>query len=213
MIEQNNKVLGCFDHAFLINAKESQGRLHRVSAELSRIGVQYELFEAIMPTVGTYKHATRVGCALSHMAVVKIAKDRGYKNVLVLEDDVIFRDNFIEMWNNLRPTFDTIDYDLFYFYDWTGDNAGKPYQIVQGRTYTTHCYALHSQFYDKFLATCEEWCRDLAVDFIMAHAMKECKKWITSPSLVGQREEMSMIENRVRTTRWGVANNSDGTAV
>ena len=45
---------------------------------------QTERFEAVKASPGG------IGCGYSHLAVLKIAKERGYKNVLILEDDFTF---------------------------------------------------------------------------------------------------------------------------
>jgi GR25 family glycosyltransferase involved in LPS biosynthesis len=65
---------------FVINLKRRPDRLGNIKKELEYIGWGYELFEAV-------DENSHLGCALSHLGVVKIAKERGYDSVMVIEDD------------------------------------------------------------------------------------------------------------------------------
>jgi len=65
---------------FVINLKRRPDRLEYIKKELEYIGWDYELFEAI-------DENSHLGCALSHLGVVKIAKERGYESVMIIEDD------------------------------------------------------------------------------------------------------------------------------
>lgn len=48
-------------------------------------------------------------CLLSHIKAIKIAKQRGYLNIMILEDDVYFCDNFIEKISKMKiPKYDMI---------------------------------------------------------------------------------------------------------
>ena len=54
-----------------------------------------------------------LGCTKSHLAVLKLAKERGYKNVLILEDDFEFIVSKEEFERELSTFFESgIDYDV-----------------------------------------------------------------------------------------------------
>ena len=54
-----------------------------------------------------------LGCTKSHLAVLKLAKERGYKNVLILEDDFEFVVSKEEFESELTTFFESgIDYDV-----------------------------------------------------------------------------------------------------
>lgn len=73
------------DHVFYINLAKRTDRRAELENELNAYGVSnYERFPAIEHASGT------VGCGYSHLAVLELAKERGYKNVLILEDDFTF---------------------------------------------------------------------------------------------------------------------------
>jgi len=64
-------------------------------------------------------------CLLSHIKAIKLAKLSKYSNIMILEDDVFFLDNFLNKLNNLRvPQFDMlylggiISKKKLFFNDW-----------------------------------------------------------------------------------------------
>ena len=85
-------VLNCFDHAFLINADRDVERLSQTLSELQRVNIIAERFPALTPNNRFDSiRPGMAGCALSHCKVIEIAKARGYRNILIFEDDVIFK--------------------------------------------------------------------------------------------------------------------------
>ncbi len=170
-----------------------------------RVGIDAERVSAIFaPPVNSM--AGKIGCLLSHLKVVTIAKERCYDNVLILEDDAMFRPNFTDEWVKLLPQVKTLDYDLFYFNHWSGGEDSGDYKILSNcTTYCTHCYSVHSRFYRKFIELCSEFCGKQPVDTILCNS--KAKTYLISPSLVGQSEGHSLIDNIDRAARWGRWNN------
>ncbi len=80
---------------FIINLKERSDRRKEIAAELKKINIseeEYEFFEAVRPIEkGEFRTIGAKGCFMSHLGVLKEAKRRGLKNVVILEDDVAFR--------------------------------------------------------------------------------------------------------------------------
>lgn len=89
------------DHIFYINLAHRQDRKAEIETELDNFGIQYERFEAIStPGCGS------IGCSYSHLGVLKIARERGYRNVLVFEDDFQFKVSKHEFEDCLTKLFD-----------------------------------------------------------------------------------------------------------
>ena len=65
---------------YVINLERRSDRLESITNEMNYIGWEFELFNA----VDTNSH---VGCSLSHIEILKIAKERNYESVLIIEDD------------------------------------------------------------------------------------------------------------------------------
>lgn len=72
------------DKIFYINLDKRTDRRNEIEQELNKMELPYERFPAIHNSNGI------VGCGYSHLAVLKLARDRGYKNVLIFEDDFTF---------------------------------------------------------------------------------------------------------------------------
>jgi len=65
---------------FVVNLERRPDRLESIKKEMEYIGWDYEYFKA----VDTNSH---VGCTRSHLEIIKIAKERNYEKVLIIEDD------------------------------------------------------------------------------------------------------------------------------
>lgn len=68
---------------FVINLENRPENLENIRKEMDYIGWDWERFNAV--NRGDY-----MGCTLSHLEIIKIAKERGYKRVMAIEDDCIF---------------------------------------------------------------------------------------------------------------------------
>ena len=68
---------------FVVNLERRPDRLEHIKKEMEYIGWDYEIFKA----VDLNNHG---GCTLSHVEILKIAKERGYESVMVIEDDCTF---------------------------------------------------------------------------------------------------------------------------
>ena len=68
---------------FVVNLERRPDRLEYIQKEMDYMGWEYELFKAV--DLNSHR-----GCTLSHTEVIKIAKERGYNSVMVIEDDCSF---------------------------------------------------------------------------------------------------------------------------
>ncbi len=91
------------DKIIYINLDKRQDRYKEINEELERMNLLYmsERFSAIevAPPMGI------LGCGKSHLAVLKMAKERGYKRVLILEDDFQFKVDREELDTSLTNLF------------------------------------------------------------------------------------------------------------
>lgn len=196
------QVLDAFDAAILINDDAECDRLVRVTKELSRSGIEFERFPAIVaPAAASLILPRQLGATLSHYQVVRLAKDRCYESVLILEDDVILRPSFRSVWDMLSRQIWDLNYDLLYFYDWQGDQTRSTTCLVRIEgTLCTHAYAVSRRFYDSFLRIVCENQHLNPIDLILRSV--EAEKWAIVPNLAGQDEGISTIYNAPRNRRW-----------
>ena len=79
-----SKIHNFIDHVFYINLDRRTDRRGEFESQAVVYDLQYERFPAIQKGMGI------LGCTLSHLEVLKIARERNYKNVLIFEDDFEF---------------------------------------------------------------------------------------------------------------------------
>ncbi|NGX58528.1 MAG: hypothetical protein K940chlam3_01435 [Chlamydiae bacterium] len=111
----------------------------------------------------------RTGCWYSHRRAIQLAKERGWKNTLILEDDMIPAGNVDELKKFVDDTMKKLpeDWDILYLTtnvkecDYTDIEAGDPHWVAlndwltaKGRTYLyAHpSYVINEKAYDKILS-------------------------------------------------------------
>ena len=131
-----------FDTIIIINLKRRKDKLDRMMSRISSLGLDkifnVVVFEAIdgkninqdwldekgiviQPNYfDPYRHrgmtTGEIGCALSHYYVwEKIYNDDSITSALILEDDAVFGDSFLEDLDYIHNNVDPKDWELFYF--------------------------------------------------------------------------------------------------
>lgn len=117
---------------WLINLKRDVGRLERMDAQLKRMGLSYRHFEAVdgkahaaelvrHVDVEAYERNMggrllpgKMGCYASHVRVWEQFLESPYHTALILEDDVVFHDDFpqsLELALMAREHWDTLRFN------------------------------------------------------------------------------------------------------
>lgn len=141
---------------FYINLDHRTDRRAEIEKELTDMELSFERFPAIRTQYGL------VGCGLSHLAVLKEAKARGYPNVLIFEDDFQFLVTKEEFHTSLQKAL-TKEYDVIML----GYNTDETPEVVDGCMRLTNVqsasgYIVHSRIYDALIAVQEEAVKKLA---------------------------------------------------
>lgn len=190
-----------FDGVFFINLEHRKDRLSEIQPEIEKMELNAERFEAIKTTYGA------VGCMKSHLEILKIAKERGYRSVLIFEDDFMFVVDKETFWKELK-TFEEkkIQYDVLML----SHNTHKAtvyddqiYKLIE--TQTTSGYIAHSRVYDKLIELFEKNIPILETTRAHEAHCDQCWKvlqptgnWFAFKKRIGvQRESYSDIEKRV----------------
>ena len=97
-----------FDYVYCLNLDRKLQNFLNIKEKCDLIGLKINRFSAVdgnnihesilKQYNGINKYA--VGCLLSHYNIIKDAKKNGYKKVLILEDDILFCNNFHEKFND-----------------------------------------------------------------------------------------------------------------
>lgn len=137
------------DKIFYINLDKRTDRRDEIEYELAKCGIEAERF------AGIYYKPGIVGCGKSHLAVFKLAKERGYKNILVLEDDFTFGVSKEEFEMSLNTFFSSgIDYDVCMLS--TGlveykEHTNAPYLVEVIESSNACAYIVNGHYYDKLI--------------------------------------------------------------
>ena len=81
-------MLNNIDHTICISLKEREDRRILLTSQLKKLNLNIEYLLADKDKENPVR-----GCFNSHQACAKIALERNYKNILILEDDVTFDEN------------------------------------------------------------------------------------------------------------------------
>ena len=138
------------DKIFYINLDKRTDRKEEIENELKRMDLTAERYPAIYtPNSGI------VGCGYSHLNVLKLAKERGYKNVLIFEDDCIFLENFENEAKKCVDELKNVEWDILYFggevNNYCVDVSENLVKVENGGVYCCHAYAVNKRFYDVIL--------------------------------------------------------------
>lgn len=112
--------LNYFQRLYVINLPSRPDRRREMGAQLAQLGLGFahplvELFPAIRPEdPGGFPSIGARGCFLSHLAVLKNAKARRLKRLLIVEDDLNFTADCSDRLPALVGRLATGDWALFY---------------------------------------------------------------------------------------------------
>jgi glycosyl transferase family 25 len=135
------------DHIIYINLDKRVDRKEQIEGELERFNLtNYERFSAIQNDNGA------IGCSKSHLEVIKLAKKRGYKNILVLEDDfqfIVSKEKFNKQINKLF----NVDFDVCLLAYNTPNLYESEYSFLYKikDAQTASAYIVQSHYYDTLI--------------------------------------------------------------
>ena len=190
-------------NTFYINLEHRTDRLEHIHNELKKIGIKGERFNAIKTKSGA------VGCTLSHIKCLELAKERNYEEVFICEDDITFTNPKL-LLENLQKFCDNEDimWDVLII----GGNNVPPYKQYYdycARVFncqTTTGYIVKQDFYDTMIKNFKEGLlnlmknpenkREYAIDIYWKKLQMENFWYMITPPTVTQYENFSDIEEK-----------------
>jgi hypothetical protein len=190
-------------HTFFINLEKRTDRLEHVTKQLASIGLVGERFNAVKTAVGA------IGCTLSHMRCLELAKARDYEEVFICEDDITFLDpdtfkSSLELFANNRE----LEWDVLI----VGGNIVPPYDAIGdycvrlGECQTTTGYVVKRHYYDVLINNFRDSVKNLvrdpdnkkeyALDIYWKRLQKSGRWYMIFPLTVVQYDTYSDIEER-----------------
>lgn len=126
-----------FDHIYVISLKHRENRRRSIQHTFDVLGIEAAFFDAVdgrkltkddvaqfgMRKCRDYRHEAanrdltygELGCFLSHYYVWKDAEERGFKRVMIFEDDAALERDFVEILAKAMPEVEVVpDWDLLY---------------------------------------------------------------------------------------------------
>ena len=167
------------DKIIYINLDKREDRKNQIEEQFNNYNLEYERFSAI-----EYKNFGTYGCGMSHLLVLKKAKEQGYKNILIFEDDFEFIVDKETFENELSNLFESgLNFDvcmLAYNLRETDqfDNSSIPSIQKVKFAQTASAYIVNSHYYDK-LINLYEWALPLL--------LTTRKHWIYSNDIVWRK--------------------------
>jgi glycosyl transferase family 25 len=156
------------DNVYLINMDKDTERLEKVTKECKKFNINFERFCGVDPLKLSKKELNKyvsktcqnicpngiIGCGISHMKIYEDAIKNNYKNILVLEDDVYFRD---ELYKDLEEAMTELpeDYDILYL--------GCSGMCDKKQVYNMDLYLIFNlfiYFLSKFKSKCKNECKN-----------------------------------------------------
>jgi GR25 family glycosyltransferase involved in LPS biosynthesis len=192
-----------FKHTLFINLEHRKDRLEHVTNEFEKMNIQAERVNAVRPKSGA------VGCTMSHIKCLELAKSRDYEYVCICEDDISFTEPelFKEQLNKFYEN-KNIQWDILII----GGNNVPPYQQLfdySSRVFncqTTTGYIVKKHMYDILIKNFKEGVQQLAknpenkqmyaIDVYWKRLQMQYYWYMITPPTVTQYENYSDIENK-----------------
>lgn len=139
------------DAVLYINLKKREDRRKEIEKVLENYSIRGERIEGIERTPGI------VGCGYSHLKALKLARERGYRNVLILEDDFEFlvsKEDLLEEIRKLK----SLSYDVVMIsYNIQKQSPFNEFLVKVEEASTASGYIVHSRFYNTLIRFFEKY--------------------------------------------------------
>lgn len=101
----------CYDHNIIcINLDKRKDRWENILIQKDFLGLEIERFSAIEKQDIRFDRPFAYGCRLSHFECLKIAHERNYDKIMIIEDDCVFHKQFKSLIVKYIEDLEQIDY-------------------------------------------------------------------------------------------------------
>jgi len=172
------------ENTYVINLEKRQDRLNSITYELNKHNIEFQVFKAIQDINGT------MGCLLSHLQLIKLAKENNLPYIFIMEDDCFYK--------NFKFSSPPNDWKMLFFGGvvnkvYNNDN----YEWKRVSNWYAHSYVIHEDIYDLCIEQIEKNKGKKAVDEIYCEDIHpKIQSYMHYPLLSYQKEDYSDIEKR-----------------
>jgi GR25 family glycosyltransferase involved in LPS biosynthesis len=201
----NELLYNFFDEIYCINLKNREDRWKSFLNEMERLNItNVKRFDAVNGRELDYSNLIynrnllpgELGVLMSHINLIKEAKEKNLESILIMEDDVYFTDEIYKLNDYLNSVPE--DWNFIYF----GGNHGQyTPEIVNNRTcrlknsFGLQCVAIKNTMYDRILNDAIKL--EKQIDVYYASYQSENKSYCFNPNMALQKVDYSDIQNRV----------------
>jgi glycosyl transferase family 25 len=192
-------------HSFYINLEARTDRKKWCEQQLRTVGIKAQRFNAIKLENGA------IGCSMSHLKCLQIAKQQGWDHLLIIEDDIeftnpqLFKTQLDKFLTNQKKH----DWDVVIL---AGNNmppfeAVADYCVKVTRCQTTTSYLVNGHYFDTLIANIKEGIQLLmkephnhriyAIDKHWFQLQKKDNWFLITPLTITQKQDYSDIEKRI----------------
>lgn len=149
------------------------------------------------------------GCRDSHLSILKkyTTNDINFtnQNILILEDDFVFCENFLQELEKIITAFKTLNNWENYKMLYLGSTKNKNTIITNtniptiknvSNIYTTHSYIINSNFIKEYFEFCNNDFNEIDVSYTKLQLKYNKDIYAIIPSIITQREDFSNILNK-----------------
>lgn len=173
-----------FDQIYVLNLDRESHKYDIIKTKLDQLKIQHIRFCAIdgesldfdgsnfITGQGDIENKYAFGCLLSHIHIIKDAKNNGYNKILILEDDVMFCDNFLARLQDIKKI---KEWNLLYFggsqHNWNNIKYFDGFYHAQN-TSGTFAYGVNKSMYDEII----NFCTNKTIDFNLSQLQQKYKE-------------------------------------
>jgi len=211
-----------FDKIYCINLESRADRWEASCEEFEKVGLldRVERFEGIPRREGI------IGCTLSHVRLIERAKNKGFKNIFIFEDDIQFINYDDSIIKDAIKDLRQRKWGLFYLgssanckFHYTTPHLVRP--VNSDGLKAAHAYAINSSAYNKILSHNWIWKQcEKEISFLSDESLRLYKHidkfyrdilipnyhcYHINPIMAVQRSSYSDVQNRdVDYSEWQV---------
>jgi hypothetical protein len=186
------------EEVVVICLEERPERTKYASEHLTSHGINHSI---LLNKINT--EDTKVGCFRSHINAIRYAQNKNLSSVLILEDDVLIRENIPEL---ATIPFPSDDWDILYLggiltkYD--GIDASQKW--VKGTIWCNHAYIVKQHMYQHILDFVDSYPNLIElerqnIDFLYTEYIQpKYQCWLANEQYIVQKEGYSEIDGRVK---------------
>ena len=201
----NELLYNFFDDIYCINLKNREDRWKSFLSEMARLNItDFKRFDAVNGKELDYTNLSynknllsgELGVLMSHINLIKEAKERNLDSILVMEDDVYFTDEIYKINDYLN----SIPKDWNFIYFGANHNQNIP-EIINDKicrlkhSFGLQCVAIKNTMYDRILSDVVKL--EKQIDVYYAEYQSENKSYCFNPNIALQIVSYSDIQNKV----------------